>query len=552
MKQFSVMTPDEQQQWVDQFSEFLKKQWPELEVICNTPNVKLTIDSQKQLAELMQLLVVWPFAEKFCAEGLKYGDYASRAYRLPRYVSMVQKELGMTEIPTARRGRPASAETIAKREAAAKADKRRDVYLNPVQQRIFYAGARDVRVVAARRFGKTDGVLGPRRWAVAQSLPQGAGGFLGTSRKQLFSRTVPGMIAAIERFYGMKEGVHLTPDEQQQWVDQFSEFLKKQWPELEVICNTPNVKLTIDSQKQLAELMQLLVVWPFAEKFCAEGLKYGDYASRAYRLPRYVSMVQKELGMTEIPTARRGRPASAETIAKREAAAKADKQQQKLFEPEKTPAPTPAAPSIPDTSHGERLHLDQLKWLMSPELAEDVDKIRALRTAAASAAERAKTMSDLKAAPASIEPYTKEAAEATEAYQAIYERVDRELATVHYRLKNDGDYLKKFRERFKKDDVTDVVKLLTPYWQKMQQDAEFLVSVKQIIEQESPEFVAKQKAEAEKKKEVQDILRYLKRKDKAQKPETAIEKFKRLEQLIGKKAAQDYKPLLDKIKNNKK
>ena len=88
------------------------------------------------------------------------------------------------------------------------AEERRDVYLNPVQQRIFYAGARDVRVVAARRFGKTDGVLGPRRWAVAQSLPQGAGGFLGTSRKQLFSRTVPGMIAAIERFYGMKEGVH--------------------------------------------------------------------------------------------------------------------------------------------------------------------------------------------------------------------------------------------------------------------------------------------------------------------------------------------------------
>ena len=35
------------------------------------------------------------------------------------------------------------------------AEERRDVYLNPVQQRIFYAGARDVRVVAARRFGKT-------------------------------------------------------------------------------------------------------------------------------------------------------------------------------------------------------------------------------------------------------------------------------------------------------------------------------------------------------------------------------------------------------------
>ncbi len=84
----------------------------------------------------------------------------------------------------------------------------RDVYMNHVQQRIFYAGARDLRVLAARRFGKTDGVLGPRIWAVAQSLPQGAGAFLGASRKQLYARTVPGVIAAIERFYGFKEGVH--------------------------------------------------------------------------------------------------------------------------------------------------------------------------------------------------------------------------------------------------------------------------------------------------------------------------------------------------------
>ena len=80
--------------------------------------------------------------------------------------------------------------------------------MNPVQQRTFYAAARDLRVVAARRFGKTDGVLGPRLWAVADSMPQGAGGFLGASRKQLFGRTIPGVIAALERFYGFKEGVH--------------------------------------------------------------------------------------------------------------------------------------------------------------------------------------------------------------------------------------------------------------------------------------------------------------------------------------------------------
>lgn len=80
--------------------------------------------------------------------------------------------------------------------------------MNRVQQRIFYAMARDLRCMAARRFGKTDGVLGPRIWATAESMPQGAGAFLGSSRKQLYSRTVPGVIAALERFYGFKEGIH--------------------------------------------------------------------------------------------------------------------------------------------------------------------------------------------------------------------------------------------------------------------------------------------------------------------------------------------------------
>lgn len=88
------------------------------------------------------------------------------------------------------------------------AQETRDVYMNRVQQRIFYAGARDLRVLAARRFGKTDGVIGPRIWAVCDSMPQGAIAFLGASRKQLFHRTIPGVIAAIERFYGFKEGVH--------------------------------------------------------------------------------------------------------------------------------------------------------------------------------------------------------------------------------------------------------------------------------------------------------------------------------------------------------
>lgn len=84
----------------------------------------------------------------------------------------------------------------------------RDVYMNRVQQRIFYAAAKDKRVLAARRFGKTDGVIGPQCVAVSESMPRGAGAWLGSSRKQLMVRTVPATIAAITRFFGLVEGIH--------------------------------------------------------------------------------------------------------------------------------------------------------------------------------------------------------------------------------------------------------------------------------------------------------------------------------------------------------
>lgn len=88
------------------------------------------------------------------------------------------------------------------------ADDRRDVYMNRIQQRMFYVMARRVWLEAARRFGKTDGGIGPRLWAVAESQPQGQGAFLGTSRKQLFTRTIPAALAALRRFYNLEEGVH--------------------------------------------------------------------------------------------------------------------------------------------------------------------------------------------------------------------------------------------------------------------------------------------------------------------------------------------------------
>ena len=85
---------------------------------------------------------------------------------------------------------------------------KRDVYMNPMQQRIFYAGARHIRVRAARRFGKTDGVAGPQAGRVVQSMPRGIGIWCGNSNRQLLARTAPATISAMQRFWGFQEGRH--------------------------------------------------------------------------------------------------------------------------------------------------------------------------------------------------------------------------------------------------------------------------------------------------------------------------------------------------------
>lgn len=84
----------------------------------------------------------------------------------------------------------------------------RAIYLNEMQQRIYYASARDQRVSAARRFGKTDGTIAPRVYNVSMSMPRSTNGWLGISRRQLYSKTVPGTLAAITRMFKLVEGVH--------------------------------------------------------------------------------------------------------------------------------------------------------------------------------------------------------------------------------------------------------------------------------------------------------------------------------------------------------
>lgn len=193
----------------------------------------------------------------------------------------------------------------------------------------------------------------------------------------------------------------------------------------------------------------------------------------------------------------------------------------------------------------DRLHLNQLAFFLSPELAKRTETVQSLRLTAERASERAKLLAEQGGDQKEIADYSKQAQEAVEAYEAIYAAVDEELAVLHKRLYLDIPFVEKVKNKY---DVEKVKYITRPYYEKVKRaDPSFDVRIKTIIERENPEYAAKMKAEEEKKQEVSEILRYLKRKDKPnvkQRIETMEKRYTRLTELLGD-AAKDYRPIVD-------
>lgn len=82
------------------------------------------------------------------------------------------------------------------------------IYLTKFQQQSLYMGAKDERVIAARRTGKTYGHVAPYVWTVSNSMPGMLGAWVAVSRQQGFGKTIPGTMAAMERMFGFTQGIH--------------------------------------------------------------------------------------------------------------------------------------------------------------------------------------------------------------------------------------------------------------------------------------------------------------------------------------------------------
>jgi hypothetical protein len=221
-----------------------------------------------------------------------------------------------------------------------------------------------------------------------------------------------------------------------------------------------------------------------------------------------------------------------------------------------------------DRIEQDRLRLSDLAWLCSDDLKKRIETVRGLRVTAESASERAKTMADMGAKPEDIEPYTQQAKEAVEGYQAIYAAVDEELAIQFKRLSLDQPYIDRFKARFKGVDIEKVLHICRPYYEKIREQekqrademakkGELTIDerIRLLINRDNPEYAARLKAEEEKKQELQALHRYIMRKDKEASDErvkTMTERIARIRTLAGDDVANTYLPVLNKtIEDNK-
>lgn len=217
---------------------------------------------------------------------------------------------------------------------------------------------------------------------------------------------------------------------------------------------------------------------------------------------------------------------------------------------------TPSA--LTDMPLSSTLHLDQVKWLLPDALKSDVDNVRNMRATATASAERAKLMAQQGAKPEDVAVYAKQAAEATKQYETVYANVDKELAKVWLRLRYDEHYLQEMHDNYKVDEDGKVrlLSLLRPYYRKVtDDDVTFEKRIRQWIDDNNPESLARRKEAEARKAKADAIIKYIRRTDK-QPTKTRIagmkEKLAELATLIGEDGAKIYQPFLDKtIEDNK-
>lgn len=151
---------------------------------------------------------------------------------------------------------------------------------------------------------------------------------------------------------------------------------------------------------------------------------------------------------------------------------------------------------------------------------------------------------------ATVAEHANAAHDINETIQTFYKDVDYALAELFVRLSDDERTIEQMKPKVR--DIADLKSLLRPYYAKVkEEEPTFRATIDERIKEESPEAVKAKEEEKARKKEVEDIVRYLRRTDRKM-SQTVYDKmqkrFARLTELIGEDEANVYTPILDNAK----
>lgn len=259
----------------------------------------------------------------------------------------------------------------------------------------------------------------------------------------------------------MKNYKTMQETERTEWLSQFGIFLDNDYS---------LIKAKNEGWKEAFRRgLSLLEKFTISERFVRESLTYMDFDRRVKRLCYFIEEIRKQVVQAEGDVLARaagpkykrraGRPTAESRAEERRAMEQQEADARKLEalsvvsgtpittpknNASKPPVTKPQTENIPDlfNQHSEEIinprsstaptyHFQDLKHLLPHELQEQVESVAMLRGRAANESELAKMLAQKGAPTEEIASHTRAAADCTDTYMSIYEKVDRALATLY-------------------------------------------------------------------------------------------------------------------------
>lgn len=299
--------------------------------------------------------------------------------------------------------------------------------------------------------------------------------------------------------------------------------------------------LTSEQRAAFEQGLTLLENIPQAQTFVRDSRRFKDYHRRVRHLLTYLQTTAVSTSPSLSTGGGKGggsRPVGRPTKAEQSA----------YNEAQKAKALAEAKASLfpelkPDTDHqrmtyngivanpnGESIaatmpHLNDIRWFLTKDLQEEVNKVRDYRNEMAAKAEQAKVMAEANEKAGKI-IYTEAeiAALATRAVEiesdilpAIFSAVDREMGEVYLRLserKGDPEYIKYVSENYSTPTQELRTKFKCFFEKATERDPLFPDAIAEKIANDRPEVKAQREAAAKHKAEADAIIKYIIRKDK--------------------------------------